>query len=794
MEINDLPVNAAPTSELNIELSDGQRATLASLPIQSAVTNALALKAPLASPALTGTPTAPTAATTTSTTQLATTAFVQQELLAGGSTSRSLVVSVRNQSGGTMAAGTIVYINGATGNLPTIAKAIAISDATSAQTIGLVQTSIANNGTGLVVVRGVAGSLDTSALTEGQQLYLSPSVAGTYTTTKQYAPNHLVYIGIVTRAHPTQGSIEVAVQNGFEMDELHNVSAQSPANGDTLRWNSSTSLWEKSAAITNLATDLAAETARATAAENPSVGSLAALTSLVDSVYSNGAFANVRGALIDGDDLGGLWRLDLTDSSTTVDGRTVVASQSGKRWKRVRDYSAFGDDQLIQGREYMTAFQAKLLTQAAASIVMSGDSTTAGDSATTPYRVWEIIPNLAANLGFPNVTATNAGHSGGGSATWLSTWLATDLALNPDCYIVRWGLNDPTNQSDYLNAQVIINNLRTGLAAIRAAKTIAQMSVVVMMPNSCTDDPAWRTAAWFRELRQGFQKAARDYKCAFFDTYTLLRDSSFGQWINEDYSPGSGRYVHPLNIGNVIICGELSDLLFPRGFNLTAQGAGIPNTVFPVGNKIGSDSLSSYPLGLSIYPCTTAGSGTVFQYQGYVVTFKQASSYGFQINIFANNAPAGIAGGVGVWAIRHGFANTGGGGVTGWSNWWNAARGDTTFIGDTALSFSNGWANFGTGMRNLSYNRSVDGIVQVSGLVAGGTFTPYGATTVIATLPAGCRPVKTAWFLVPCAANATDGSQLYATVLVTPAGEIQVFKATGNYYLALDQVSFSINT
>jgi hypothetical protein len=210
-------------------------------------TAALALKAPLASPALTGIPTAPTAATGTSTTQLATTAFVQQELAAGGSTSRSLVVSVRNQSGGTMAAGTIVYLNGATGNLPTIAKALATSDATSAQTIGLVQTSIANNGTGLVVVRGILGNLNTSTLTEGQQLYLSPTTAGTYTTTKQYAPNHLVYVGIVTRAHPTQGSIEVAVQNGFEMDELHNVSAQSPTNGDTLRYNSATALWEKSA-------------------------------------------------------------------------------------------------------------------------------------------------------------------------------------------------------------------------------------------------------------------------------------------------------------------------------------------------------------------------------------------------------------------------------------------------------------------------------------------------------------------------------------------------------------------
>ena len=44
------------------------------------VTNALALKAPLASPALTGVPTAPTAAGGTNTTQLSTTAFVQGEL------------------------------------------------------------------------------------------------------------------------------------------------------------------------------------------------------------------------------------------------------------------------------------------------------------------------------------------------------------------------------------------------------------------------------------------------------------------------------------------------------------------------------------------------------------------------------------------------------------------------------------------------------------------------------------------------------------------------------------------
>ena len=47
-----------------------------------ALETVIATKSDIASPAFTGTPTAPTAATTTNTTQLATTAFVQQEITA----------------------------------------------------------------------------------------------------------------------------------------------------------------------------------------------------------------------------------------------------------------------------------------------------------------------------------------------------------------------------------------------------------------------------------------------------------------------------------------------------------------------------------------------------------------------------------------------------------------------------------------------------------------------------------------------------------------------------------------
>lgn len=86
--------------------------------------------------------------------------------------------------------------------------------------------------------------MNTAAYTAGDSLYLG-ATAGSLTTTKPYAPNHLVYIGTVEKANAGNGQIYVRVQNGYEMDELHNVSAQSPSNGQTIVYNSSTSLWEK---------------------------------------------------------------------------------------------------------------------------------------------------------------------------------------------------------------------------------------------------------------------------------------------------------------------------------------------------------------------------------------------------------------------------------------------------------------------------------------------------------------------------------------------------------------------
>jgi hypothetical protein len=154
-------------------------------------------------------------------------------------------VQVRNATGATLTKGTAVYINGATGQIPTVSKALATSDTTSAQTLGLISADLANNTNGYVTVIGLVTEIDTSAFTDGAQLYLSGTTAGTLTATKPYAPTHLVYVAVVEYAHAVHGKLFVKVQNGYELDEIHNVSAQSPSNGQTIIYNASTSLWEK---------------------------------------------------------------------------------------------------------------------------------------------------------------------------------------------------------------------------------------------------------------------------------------------------------------------------------------------------------------------------------------------------------------------------------------------------------------------------------------------------------------------------------------------------------------------
>lgn len=160
--------------------------------------------------------------------------------------SDSLIATMFNQTGSTVPSFTVVYINGVHGNLPTLALAKADSESTSSKTYAITSGSISNNNSGGVVTDGKLKNINTSAFAEGDSLWLSPTIAGGVTTTKPSSPNHAVFLGTITRVHTNQGEVQVRIQNGFELQELHNVAIDTPLDSQSLIYDNSTSLWKNS--------------------------------------------------------------------------------------------------------------------------------------------------------------------------------------------------------------------------------------------------------------------------------------------------------------------------------------------------------------------------------------------------------------------------------------------------------------------------------------------------------------------------------------------------------------------
>jgi hypothetical protein len=151
------------------------------------------------------------------------------------------VSNVINAEATTLQIGEVVYLFGGNGNKATVKRADNDGDATSAKTVGIVAKAIPAGEGGPVVTRGyVTGVNLSTGYTAGDTLYLGED--GGFRNTKPHAPEHLVYIGVVVRA-TENGIIYVTAQNGYELDEIHDVDlvTNAPASGDFLKYNGT--LW-----------------------------------------------------------------------------------------------------------------------------------------------------------------------------------------------------------------------------------------------------------------------------------------------------------------------------------------------------------------------------------------------------------------------------------------------------------------------------------------------------------------------------------------------------------------------
>jgi hypothetical protein len=150
---------------------------------------------------------------------------------------------VTNRNASTLSKGSVVYISGAQGNRPAVALALANADSTSAVTFGILAEDIASMANGYAITNGLLTNLNTTGFAEGAALYLSPTVSGAVISSKPQAPSHSVLVGFCVRSHASAGEILVKIQNGVELDELHDVRITSAQNNDIIRYNAPSGVW-----------------------------------------------------------------------------------------------------------------------------------------------------------------------------------------------------------------------------------------------------------------------------------------------------------------------------------------------------------------------------------------------------------------------------------------------------------------------------------------------------------------------------------------------------------------------
>lgn len=155
--------------------------------------------------------------------------------------------------------GQAVYVSSADGTNMIVSKASNATEARSSKTMGLMEDTVSENGKANVITEGLLTGLNTNGATAGDPVWLGTDGNLIYgLANKPYAPAHLVFIGIVTRANANNGEIFIRPQNGFELDELHTVSLESNesiTDNEILAFDTASGLWKnQTASEANLVT------------------------------------------------------------------------------------------------------------------------------------------------------------------------------------------------------------------------------------------------------------------------------------------------------------------------------------------------------------------------------------------------------------------------------------------------------------------------------------------------------------------------------------------------------------
>lgn len=384
-----------------------------------------------------------------------------------------------------------------------------------------------------------------------------------------------------------------------------------------------------------------------------------------------------------------------------------------------KDKYAIGKEYLFRAYQYLALGQSS--SAGTIRVQLYGDSTIAGDQGeSAAYHVAPIIGRVALQKGIGNISITNFGVSG---TTIADLDAISNLGGNPAIIVIKYGINDG-GLPEATRLNTFATTLRSKLSAIRAAPggALGAVAILLVGPNSTSDTPNNRDERWYEQLRGIYNQAARDYQCAYFDTYAFLKDSrgAAGLWMDNPF--GDGRAIHPLDAMNAWIWGGVWDWAFSFGEISGYRSNQFTNVGAVNGLALPTTPPSQYALGISMQRATAANG---WSEDGVVITTRSVDSVAMQqLFPFAADRTRLL--------VR--TANIAG-------DTWNRFSG--TIYPITLL---NSWVDYDPTQATYAATgamQTADGMIKVIGAIKNGVTT---SGTFLATLPVGFRPAAPEYF------------------------------------------------
>ncbi|MFZ9145730.1 MAG: beta strand repeat-containing protein, partial [Sediminibacterium sp.] len=307
-----------------------------------------------------------------------------------------------------------VKIIGAQGQRLQVGLARADNDANSKDTLGLVTETINNNQEGFITVSGLVnkinttGSLQGETWADGDTLYLSGTTAGAITNVKPTAPIHTVIVGFVVYAHANNGKIYVKVDNGYELEELHDVAPTPYVNKGVLYRDTATNLW-KSATIGTLLGYTPANAATTLTINGTAYDISANRTWNVGTVTSIGTSGPLTGGTITGSGT-----IGITQATTSTDG-----------------YLSSTDWNTFNSKQAALTFSAPLVNTSGTISIPAASASVNGYLSSTDWVTFNNKQAALNGTGFVKISGTTISYDN-------STYY---LASNPSAFIALTALS-----------------------------------------------------------------------------------------------------------------------------------------------------------------------------------------------------------------------------------------------------------------------------------------------------------------------------------------------------------------